>query len=286
MTKTRTSYTTVEDRVMELFESLEKLIDYEAHGKASAKGVNMKPRIRSHLQGWDFRDAATNRDPLYLRVATPPSSGRTWVNFVTSIRAVTLLGRGFGQLIKPACQKPWGARPVLWQTMPTGEGFLRACTADLKDIIDNEGDWTTKPLTLAGGVIWHSPSPDSPFADDRGVNPDSWNPVQELLPASSNFRGLLLQLKGSGTVDVDSCEHGAVIFGRSESSWFTWPDMGDPASIDSIAAPPTLTKEDSQMQGVETSSGGSSSTARIEGSDSQDTPMTSPMGPISPTRPG
>jgi len=123
------------------------------------------------------------------------------------------------------------------------------------------------------------------------VDPDTWNPVQELLPANFNFRGLLSQIKGSGIVDIDSCQHGAVIFGRPESSRLTWPDMGDPTSMELVAASSTRSIEDSQMQWVGASSDGSSSSARVstekmEGSDGQDTPMTSPVGSLSRSRSG
>jgi len=296
VTKTRTSYTTVEDRVMELFENLEKLIDHEAYGEASARGVSIKPRFRSQLQGWDFRDIATNRDPLYLRVTTPPpSSGRGWVDFAKSIRAVTLLGRGFGQLIRPVAQESWGAQPTLLrQAMPTGKGYLGACTADLGDIVDNEGDRTTEPLTLAAGITWHNPSRRSPFATDMDVDLDGWHPVQELLPASFNLRGLLSQTRGSGTIDMDSCPpHGAVIFGRPKSSLFTWPDMGEAAAAEPSAADLLAgIADDSQMQDSKVSSDDCTSSALAAGrdqtdvSDGQDTAMTSPMECLSQSRSG
>jgi len=285
VTKTHSSYTTVEDRVVELFETLEKLIDHKAHSAASAEGVNMKPRIRSHLQGWDFRDVATNRDPLHLKITTLPSFGRTWVDFSTSIRAVTLFGRGFGQLLKPVSQPSLGARPVLWQAMPTGKGFLGACTADLRDVVDNnEGDRTTKPLTLSAGIIWHNPSQHSPFALDSSVDPERWNPVQELLPASSMFRGLRSQIEKSETVDIDSCQHGAVIFGHPKSSRFSWPNTRELTAIDSPEVALSGSAEDLQMRSAEASSGSLDDSIRpgTEGmvSDGQDTQMTSPTGSL------
>jgi len=289
VTKTRTSYTTVEDRVMELFENLEKLIDHEAHGEASAKGVSMKPRLRSQLQGWDFRDVATNRDPLYLRVTTPPSSGRGWVDFAKSIRAVTLFGRGFGQLIRPVAEESWGAQPTLRQAMPTGMGYLGACTAD---IVANEGDRTTKPLTLAAGITWHNPSRHSPFAIDVGVDLDGWHPVQELLPANFNLRGLLSQTSGSETMDMDSCPpHGAVIFGRPKSSLFTWPDMGEATAVEPSAAKLFGIADDSQTQASRVSSDRCTSSAlagndQTDASDGQDTAMTSPTEYLSRSRSG
>lgn len=289
VTKTRSSYTTVEDRVVELFESLEKLIDHEAHCEASAKGVNMKLKLRSHLQGWDFWDVATKRDPLYQRLTTPPSSGRTWIKFARSIHAVTLFGRGFGQLIRPASRSSPGARPVLWQAMPTGQGFLGACVADLKDIVDHEGDKTTKPLTLTADVFWHNPSQHSPFAaDDSSADPQGWDPVQELLPANSTFRGLLSQMKGSETVDIDSCQHGAVIFGHPKSSRFAWLGIGEPATVEApAAAPSTGGAEDVQMQSVGEASSDSPGDDSVQAStewmnsDGQDTQMTTPTGSLS-----
>lgn len=233
-TRTRRSYTTIEHRVVELFEALEKLIDHRAQANASAKGINIKPRFRSYLQGWDFRDIATTRDPLYLRVTTPPSSGQAWISFAESTNAVTLFGRGFGELIKPAAQRPWEAHLVPWRTVPTGKGYLTVCTADLRDLVESEGDRTTCPLTICRGIYWHNPSQHNMFAFQLSTNttppPPEWDPVQELLPASSNLKHVLHKRTGGyRTVDIDFCQHSAVIFGHAKSSKFTWPDLfGDP----------------------------------------------------------
>ncbi|KAK3379694.1 hypothetical protein B0T24DRAFT_612649 [Lasiosphaeria ovina] len=114
LNKTTRTYTAVENRVVELFESLEKLVDHEAQADAAAEGFNANPlRLRSRLQGWDFRDVATGRGPLYRRVTTP-SSGPTWVDLTKSTGAVTLFGRGFGELIRPAATllNPQTVRPL------------------------------------------------------------------------------------------------------------------------------------------------------------------------------
>ena len=222
VTKTRTSYTTIEDRTVELFETLEKLIDYEAQSEASAKGVNIKPRLHSQVLGWDFRDVVTNRDPLYLRVTTLPSCGGAWVDFAKSIRAVTLFGCGFGDLIKTDARTQNGP----WHTVPTGTGSLVACMADLRKIIDKEGDRTTQPLTLSRGITWYNPSQRSPFEARSSSSSKGWNPIQELLPAGSPFQSLLSYVKSSGEVDIDNCKHGAVIFGRSKLPRL-WADVED-----------------------------------------------------------
>jgi len=288
ITRTRRTYTTMEHRIVELFESLEKLIDHEAQGSASVKGVHMKPRLRSQLQGWDFHDVAISRDPLYLRVTTPPSSGRTWVDLVDSTRAVTLFGRGFGELIKPVWSTNRATQLTPWNTMPTGKGYLGACVADLKDMIENHGDKTSSPLTISRGVLWHNPSEHNIFMlslhSKSSPYPAGWAPVQELLPAAPNLRGLLLRIGGSGKVDVDSCQHGAVIFGRSKSSKFTWPDLlGDlnmaGASADSNDGQdsPMQTPEILPAESSSAETGSSGTNAYLSVSVTHETQLTSPM---------
>jgi len=215
--KFSTTYSTLEDRTMELCEILEKLVDHEAQSDASAKGLNMKPSLHCHAQGWDFADIVTKRDPLHLQVATVPGSGGNWVDFAKSIRAVTLFGRGFGDLLKPLPTSQQGQHS--WSTMPTDVGSLAACLADLRDIIDRDGDRATQPLTLSRGILWHNPSQSSPF-EVRGDGSPGIEVVQELYPSDSTLEKLLAGMKSSTGVNVDACEHGAVIFGRSKASRF------------------------------------------------------------------
>jgi len=57
--------TTIQDRVEELYETLEKLVDHKHRTEASYKGIDAKLRLRDHLEGWDFADLAGDRDPNY-----------------------------------------------------------------------------------------------------------------------------------------------------------------------------------------------------------------------------
>lgn len=242
------TYETVEDQFDKLFETLDKLVSHEQDRKASAMGVDMKPRLRSYLEGWDFRDIATNSDPFHLRVMKPPTSGRTWVDFAKSIGAVALFGRGFGELIKPETTSSY-THPS-WQSMPTGKGFLGAYVSDLREIIHNRGgEVNTNPLKLSAGVIWHNPSKHDIFAPSNSE--EEWNPVQELLPEGSLQALPFLRNWGSKIeINSDQHEHGAVIFGRTKSSRFTWPDpLDDPVVID--PAPTARSMENTPMQTLE-----------------------------------
>ena len=70
-------------------------------------------------------DIAQVDNPLRPRVTILKSSGRGWMDFTKKIRAITLLGKGFGELIKPGQDSNKLCR--LWKGVPTGQDYLVAC---------------------------------------------------------------------------------------------------------------------------------------------------------------
>ena len=93
------SYITLQDKVEEVFGTLERMFDHQSEVRTS-KGINANVRLRRHFQGWDFCNLARGRD-LDLREASLTMDAFSWVEFVKEIGAVTLLGKGFGELIVP-----------------------------------------------------------------------------------------------------------------------------------------------------------------------------------------
>ncbi|KAH7022527.1 hypothetical protein EDB80DRAFT_694949 [Ilyonectria destructans] len=225
ITKTVTSQTTLKDRVEELYETLEKLIDHNARVEASYKGVNAKLRLHDQLDGWDFADIATDRDPFYLRKATLPLHKLSWVDFTRAIPAINLFGKGFGDIIRASPMKHDNPAAICrgWETVPTKSHLLCISVSDLRDIIDRIGDQWTNPITLAPGIIWHNPFPESPFhknclcsakgiASQRQIH----HPVQEL--GSSKMRFSM----SKHVVDLTNHQNGAVIFGPRPEWKMSW----------------------------------------------------------------
>ncbi|EGX53749.1 hypothetical protein AOL_s00004g408 [Orbilia oligospora ATCC 24927] len=137
----------VEDRLDDLYDVLEKIIEHQIH-ITERVGSNDK----EYLEGWDFNELATCEDPLYPRVSIfkKPSGG--WIDFARTIRAVTLFGRGFGEIILPEntlCSQ--------WATLPKEEYYLAAAVDDLQEIMKKEGDQYANPMRLADEIIWHTP---------------------------------------------------------------------------------------------------------------------------------
>lgn len=241
----RVQTTTIQGRTEELYETLEKLVDHKTRVEAAYTGVNAKPRLHHRLEGWDFADLAGDRDPFHLKVATLPTHAisTTWVDYTRAIPAVTLFGRGFGDLIRPSticpekqiCQDSWA-------TVPRDQHYLCVALADLRIITDRIGDASTNPLTLAPGITWHAdtnPSGaggSSPFnrcaceGSSKSPSPFRANtpthhgpPIQELAPSVMNFlynRDNTASLAGADL--LSAYPDGALIFGTPSTRKWQW----------------------------------------------------------------
>lgn len=214
------------DRVEELYDILEKLIDHQV-SIAGRSGT----RARKYLEGWDFKDLTTRRDIVYPRVATLHPAGKGWVDFTRSIHAITLFGRGFGDIIQPvnitSCDR--------WAKLPKGNYYLAASVYDLRKIMEmDDGDEESNPMKLNRNIIWHSP--DQIFAPCQCLGRESGEHTdlaQVLLP--STFHNIL-----STKYSVQLQDSGAVIFGNNSNFKWFWKDTGYPEQGET---PPILSEE-------------------------------------------
>lgn len=208
-------YLRLEDRIEELYDTLEKIMDYEV-SIATQISVNSS-RTRKHLEGWDFNDLATSRDIFYPRVATLATIGKGWVDFTRAIHAITLFGRRFGEVIQPistsSCTK--------WTKLPKGMYYLAASIQDLKEIMDMDGDSEASPIVLTHNIIWHNPDAFGTCQCEVEGQEEHSDLVQVLLPSS--FKTDMLS-----NHHVPLKARGAVIFGHNENFKWFWKDTGYP----------------------------------------------------------
>ncbi|PLN75622.1 hypothetical protein BDW42DRAFT_199323 [Aspergillus taichungensis] len=202
------------DRVEDFYDVLERMIDYQT----KAIGINGKAcqQPRSFLDGWDFTDIVMERDPIYPRQTILSHDGRSWVDLTRTIHAVTLFGRGFGEVVRPT-----HTDCPLWATLPHGMSYLVACVADLKTIMEAYGDPYSTPTRLTHEIIC--------CADDklsqclcRGDADEHLDITQVLLPSSMRH-----ELSSKSPMCLKG--NGAVVFGyNSKNTWF-WGDAGHPS---------------------------------------------------------
>lgn len=231
--KRKKAYVLFQDLVEKQYRTLEIMMEYQKH-KAGQNGVKLELRARKHLEGWDFVDLISDRD-LHPRVATLQRAGYGWVDLIQSINATSILGCGFGDLIKPA------GSPELcpdWQTLPKGQYYLAAHISDLRDIFDEFGSGRDDPpfRRPIHGLNWHCAG-DAPTSSCQQCQlqrhtrrrkgkeiKHTHDPVQTFYPDWSK----LLTCKEIRSPDDLGPEYdnGVVIFGHNFKWPFYWGEMG------------------------------------------------------------
>lgn len=219
-TKTKTTYTTLGNKVEELYTFLERMIEHKSQIE-NTKGLDAKVRLRRHLEGWDFSDLTTNHDPSHLRVATLPASAFSWVELTRVAQAVTLFGKGFGELLSPTTDSA-RTKCSSWKSVPTGKHYLCVRLTDLENIVDDAGgDISADPVHITPDLAWINPSSNDPFrcvcdgAHTLGKHP---SPVQQLV--HSSWR----RITTGSPLKLTNMGDGAVIFGQCNGFQWTWPD--------------------------------------------------------------
>lgn len=227
--KEKRTFIRIEDRVEHFYNVLEKIIDNQIKA-AGRGGMKMKLRARKHLEGWDFKDLATQRDPFYPHVATLDAFGKGWVDFTRAIQAITLFGRGFGDIFQPADS---GSFCKTWTKVPVNKYYLAACISDLQEIIEENGDPDANPMKISDGLVWHNVGrtfESCRCGEGKGSKARHSDFAQILFPSSLSFR-----LPKTNAVQLEN--HGAVIFGHNSFFKWYWNDIGDPEKGD-IPEPP------------------------------------------------
>jgi hypothetical protein len=226
-----------QDLVVHHYEILEKLVQVQ-EDISGRNGIKIKPRIRKHLEGWDFVDIAKGRD-VQPRVATLSMLGWGWVDFIRSIRALVLVGCGFGNLILPTDPD---ALCSPWRKVPSGQCFLAVTVHDLNQIHEVYGSSRTEPPEHVHGLVWHCPG--STTANCNQCRSSRQNgtklktlkshvdPVQVFYSSLSRPRILHRNIKRTVVDDPNA----AVIFGHNLTWPYKWKDDGNDASLEHLPA--------------------------------------------------
>ena len=217
------------DRVKEILHHLQVLVDQQAHVASqdgywipqSAKGLGAKTVV-----GYDFWDIASPPGPIWSRVYYPDTGGHGWIDYVRAIRATTLFGRNFGELLQAAT--PGDLCPG-WRVVPRGEEYLGVSIATLRTLHDAMNKTALAPGELTSEIIWSSrlelfshcecTSASTVSSPDK-AHPHL-DPVQLLLPKGRRYH--LDVPKIHCDVSLQSLGgHGAVLFGHTRYIGTIW----------------------------------------------------------------
>ncbi|KAI1111666.1 hypothetical protein F5Y14DRAFT_303368 [Nemania sp. NC0429] len=204
----RPRYYTLQDKINHICSILEKSVDHQLDMRKS-NGLTIKATPKRQLNGWDFRDLVISADPCSLRVANLETVGRGWTDLARELNAVTLFGKGFGELIRP--KDSTHTRACRWSSVPSGSDYLVARVSDLHTIMDDKGDPNANPRVLIGDVHWHVEECTFQQCPCNGrQNAKHHEPVQRLFP-----RQVLKDWGDQPRINLE--KDGAVIFGHTLS---------------------------------------------------------------------
>ena len=211
------------DRVDHIYNVLEQIIAHQSHvDSQDGVGFKVKSSPRRQLEGFDFMDIASDEDPLWPRVATLASSGVGWVDFTRAMHAITLFGRGFGDLFKSSSDSQMCAH---WAEVPKGLDYLTVSVVDLQEILKKKGCTISNPWRLVDEIVWHNP--EMIFGPCKSSKKSEMQRccerVQVLLP--TRFPSLWAR---SYRTPLRLEDAGAVIFGHNRKVPLRWGDSGDP----------------------------------------------------------
>jgi hypothetical protein len=268
-TKTKATKWCFQDLVRQTWHILEQIQDHQSKMLA-APGTSLRFTDRDKLEGFGFMDIVIGQNPLRPRVSVLKSSGRGWVDFTRSIGAISLLGRGFGDLIVPAFDANDLCRA--WESVPKDQDYLVVCTTTLQEICRKNGDTESDPLELVQDIYWYKA--DKLFescACKFNRFGQTCDRVQVLLPP--------LSVGSKKHPDPFQNINGAAIFGRSRRFKWHWPNVGSP-EVGTQSEHDTDDEDNLADSGL----GTDISTSALEASRSADsvapeTPPTSEMSP-------
>lgn len=212
-------YVVFKDRVEHVFRLMEQIMDHQINVSDSyGRQPSIASVSRAYLEGWDFHDLATDTDPVYPRVSNLSTLGMGWVEFIRSIHAVTLMGRGFGEIITSVEQSC-----TQWATVPMNRSYLAVSLSDVRDIMDAVGDATANPPRVTHGLAW--------------LNTDAITAAQCCSCAGQEVdehTDVVQVILPPGLADIPlanrthQLEDGAVIFGYNKNIPWFWKETGDP----------------------------------------------------------
>jgi hypothetical protein len=241
---------TYEDLVQETYHILEQIEDRQANSPSMGLGF----MAREKLLGFGFMDIVNGQNILLPRVAKLNKGGWGWVDFIRSTNTITLLGKGFGELIRSAQESNQLCK--LWKHVPVGRDHLVVCVSTLEDIRRQYGDCDDGILQLARGIYCHIP--DKLYESCECKRGSGKTGCGDRAQAFSSYASSKNQSK------VFDYRLGAVIFGKNRKYRLRWPSKGEP-----VEGAESDSEEEEESDFLDSGLGGSnSSTSRIDGSSS------------------
>lgn len=145
--------TRVKDRIEDFIYIFVSMFTWEENSQGKRPGPRKLERETVEcLEGWDFSDIATRKYPVIPRFENIRTSGRSWIELSRSLEAVTIFGKGLGELIQPIhanrlCK--------YWEHLPKERYYIAAMVSDVQRMLDEVHNRLNDPRNLLAKILWH-----------------------------------------------------------------------------------------------------------------------------------
>lgn len=155
-------YYCVGDAIKYILHVLEQIIDHHADERAeSSVGYRVRKSPWRRLEGFDFMDIAAKSNLIWPRSTALYSDSEGWVGLTRAIHAVTLFGKGFGELLEPICEGEYQNRCANchWNSLvPTNRDILAISMDELERIVERRGSKSDNSWRLVDDLRLHFPA--------------------------------------------------------------------------------------------------------------------------------
>ncbi|KAL8325300.1 hypothetical protein RB597_008523 [Gaeumannomyces tritici] len=252
------------ERVDDMYNALSQIFDHQWGDTKDGVGGKVRLSPRRRVEGFDFMDLAAFGGQAFPKMMQLKATGSGWIDFVRApaVRAVTLFGSGFGDLLVPAspCADLTAALDVgegsasnrtplactrHWHSLPKGKDLLAVSTSDMR-LIANGRDMAGKKLWEAvSNLYWLDPGGATFDRSDCGTAVPARDHTQVFLPTRQKL------MAGRFLSPTRVPDAGAAIFGHS-TLWgrLHWPDDPKLGPQDCVMTPDGSAAESEDNSGL------------------------------------
>ncbi|ETS73790.1 hypothetical protein PFICI_14736 [Pestalotiopsis fici W106-1] len=149
------------DRVSLLYSVLEEIFNHQSDMSSDGVGLKISMSPLERLEGFEFRDIANGAQTIHPKAVNLGWKGKSWVDLLRNLHAVTLFGRDFGDILEPRTSRSRESAQVplctRWDRVPSGHNYLAVSNIRLQEILENYGDQSISPLLVSRDLYWHCP---------------------------------------------------------------------------------------------------------------------------------
>lgn len=151
----KATYYRFSDRVNLVYSVLDDIFNHQCDMSSDGVGLKVSASPLQQLEGFDFKDIANGVKTLHPKAFSLGWKGMGWVDLLRDLHAITLFGRGFGDLLEPNSGQ--SSLCTDWSRVPHDLNYLAVSNKTLQRILENQGDQDQTPRLVAWQLYWHCP---------------------------------------------------------------------------------------------------------------------------------